>query len=97
MSWGDGIPNPFEEERRDELAELRAENQKLKEALKTQAFAMNTLESSIRKSAEAQAIEFLNEKLAIAKRNHDAVYAMNEKLTDELDLLRSRLEDSGLI
>lgn len=97
MSWGDGVPNPFEEERREELADLRAENKKLKEALKLQAAAMKTLEASIRKHAMDQAIEFLNEKFAVAKRNYDAVYAVNEKLTDELDLLRGRLEDEGLL
>lgn len=87
------IPNPVEKE----LADLRAENKKLEEALKTQAIAMKTLERSIRKHAMEQAVEFLNEKMAIAKRNYDAVYAINEKLTDELDLLRARLEDSGLL
>lgn len=104
MSWGDGIPNPFEEERRHETLELRdrireleSEVQKYKDALKAQATAMKFLENSIRKNALTQAMQFLHEKLEQAKRDHDAVYKTNERLTEELDLLHARLEDSGLI
>ncbi len=103
MSWGDGVPNPFEEEKRhltlelrDRIRDLEAENAKLKEAIKVQARATEFLENSIRKNALTQAMQFLHEKLEQAKKDHDAVYATNAQLTEELELLMARLEDSGI-